>query len=362
VVILISVIVVAVAFTLFRVNVTHYIKEDARQEQDANLRVAMATVVRDLRMAGNGFALLGPPNRLQFIQAWVPGQEVLKSGHAVYDEDKEGWFIHADEPNPQNRGIRAVFGVDGGEDGPDTLSVFRAEVESGAPVGYLESSFEFGSNILNLSDEFPEGVLHRGDILVLVDRDQAALVEIAPGSAVGAELPPAKIVTVQLGGRFTPMSAEGLAPFPPGTSVFNLRNVTFVTYYIGEDANDLDDQGRPKSCLMADYHDLDINDGRPVPVASNIEDFQVFYFYDNEEVAPAAVAGDPAMSSPALDVRTPGFRRVKAVGLGMVARAPRRDRNANSQPRPALFNREAGTVADEYTRNMLTEIVHLRNF
>ena len=373
VVVLVSVIVMAVAFTLFRVNLTYYVKEDARLEQDQNLRLAMAAVTRDLRMAGNGYALLGPSGRLQFIQAHVPSRERLNSGQWEIDPTS-GWFFHADEAGePDFQGIRAVFGVDGGKNGPDTLSIFRAEVEAGAPVGTLASDFNFDNYNLSLAEAFPDDALESGDIVALASGDQAALAEIDG-------LISDRSVRINYGGRFTPPVYTGLASsFPAGTSVFNLRDVVFVTYYLA-DAEKPDEPCRAprRPCnLMADYHELDPDTGQHlrVPVASNIEDFQVYYFIDDDgakpptksEVNPADFVKNPQyMTSKALDIREESKRRVKAVGVGLVARSPRPEANARPQNRGAFFNRDSGAVLkeepDRFTRSVMTEIVRLRNY
>ena len=370
VVILISVIVVAVAFTLFRVNVTYYLKEDARLEQDQNLRVALSTIARDVRMAGNGYALLGAPNRLQFVQAWVPSQERLDGSGRAIQTGPAGWFSHADTAAesaiaaPDQLGARAIFGVDGGKDGPDTLTIFRAEVESGAPLGHLRSPYDFSDGRLFFNENFQEGVVREKDILVLVNDDRAVLAEVwaVPAAA------PMNYVDINRGGRFTPPDS-GAFDFPAGADVYNLRDVVFVTYF-------LDEENRQ---LMADYHDLDEN-GRPlgpVVVAVNIEDFQVYYCFNDEVVNfepgldPDSVIDlsiDPVINSDKLDVRNAGgvdrINRVKAVVLGLMARAGegRDDRSAQPRPRPAFFNRAEGTEADRFTRNILTEIIYLRNY
>ena len=367
VVVLISVIVVAVAFTLYRVNVTYYLKEDARLEQDQNLRVALSTVARDVRMAGNGYALLGPPNRLQFIQVYVPSQERLGSGgRAVQQASLEGWFSHADTAAetaiaaPDQLGARAIFGVDGGADGPDTLTIFRAEVESGAPLGHLSGAYDFSAARLFFSDNFQEGVVRDKDILVLVNDNLAALAEVDSVPAAA----PFNWVDIKLGGRFTP-PGSGAFSFPAGATVYNLRDVVFVTYF-------LDEENRQ---LMADHHDLDEsgNPIGPVVVATNIEDFQVYYCFNDEVVNldPAFdsdnvidLALTPEINSTKLDVRGAGtVHRVNTVVLGLMARAGegRDDRSARPGPRPAFFNREEGDVADRFTRNTLTEIINLRN-
>jgi hypothetical protein len=255
--------------------------------------------------------------------------------------------------------------MDGGEDGPDTLSIFRAELESGAPLGRLSTGYDYSGD-LDLADEYHVDILSEGDILALVQGDRAALIEAGPLVADKRK------VLVNYNGRFTPPSGTG-SSFPAGTVVFNLRDVVFVTYFIascddpeekfiGPCSGGSNNPNQP--CLWADYHDIGLDADGLVRMASNIEDFQVFYYFNNDDVDPTALGNDPGMSSRALDVRSPGLKRVKAVGLGMIARSFRPDREAAPSPCPDLFNRKAKgeAVRDQYPRNSLAEIVYLRNF
>jgi hypothetical protein len=352
VVVLIATLAVTTAFTLYRVTAGHYVKEDARLEQNQNLRVALQTLARDVRMAGNGLALLGP--QVQLIQAYVPGLEKLSSSGAAERKTTPGWFAHADiSPAAASgeTGIRAIFGVDGGADHPDTLTIFRAEVESGHPIGRLAADYEPGptsAGRLLLKEPYPDEILRDHDIIALVNGTEAVILEIGDLPAA-----PAANLPINLGGRFTsPLGPPRV--FPQGSHVYNLRDATLATYYVDQ----------PKNNLMVDYHDVTLADPDdpslkgPVTVASDIEDLQVFYYYDQEEVDPSRVGGTPDLSSAALK----SGRRVRAVALALTARSARGDGQGARYRSPTLFNHAAGGSADDHPRTILTETIFLRNF
>ena len=354
VVVLISVFIGGVALIIYRANVSYYLKADARLEQSQNLRSAMYSIARDVRMAGNGLVLLGP--QVSLIQAYVPGQETLVGGKSVRS-DTPGWFRHADIDSSDSSdqwGIRAIFGVDGGEDEPDTITVFRAEVESGAAVGQVDSggySPLSDPEKINLKASFPNGMLRNNDILAIVNGSQAALFEVNPGSAEpGQPLPSSQTIPIKLNGRFTPPGNSVLS-FPAGSTVYNLRDVVLVTYYVDQENN----------VLLADYHDVSLDDPNnaatgAVVVANNIEDLQIFYYYEPTPVNLTVLNTDPIISSGALQ-----SARVTAVAIGLTARSSYGEFRDKSQKRPALFNHKEGSKTDNNVRASLTEVIFLRN-
>lgn len=358
IVIAVSTVVAAVAFTVYRLNVESYLKEDARLEKDQNLRVALFSIARDVRMAGNGFVLMNP--QTQLVQVYVPSMETIDSGGKSEMVVSDGWFWHADaeQSNEDERGARAVFGVDGGANRPDTLTVFRAEVESASPIAQVGSSgYSPGTDggTITLQGSFPDDTVRNKDIIALVSGRQIALMEVsASGKADGEMLDSAASLPVKLGGRFTAPAAAAL-DFDSGSNIYNLRDVVFVTYYVDESTNS----------LMADYHDVsmtspDNSSKGTVVVANNIEDMQVFYYFTDpvvdDVVTMDSVDQDPGINSAVLDAR-----RVKAVAIGLVARSPNDDAQSAIYKRPALFNRIEGTAADAHPRSVMTEIVFLRN-
>ena len=349
VVILISVVVIAVAFTLYRVTATYYVREDAHIEQMQNLRVALYSIARDVRMAGNSSFVLGADVRT--VNAYVPGMEVIQDGQAVRKAG-ENWFSHADT---DELGARPIFGVDGGQNGPDTLTIFRTSTESGAPVGYLAQPYSNANRIV-LQENFVEGTLEPGDIIALVNNGRAVILEVADADFTNTT------INIQSPGRFTsgdvPTGAAG--SFVAGSAVYNLRDVTLVTYYLDTENNN----------LMADYHDsaVGVADGQAgtAIVATNIEDFQVFYYFPTETVEtspPATLPNNHQVTSAKLDNVLAVGPKVLAVNLALVARSPYGDGQGNRYGRPALFNRLAAPEAenDNHPRSILTETIYLRN-
>jgi len=335
VVVLVAFIVVCTALTLYRAKVTYHLRESARLAREQNLRAALTFVARDIRMAGNGFAIVAPG---QQIQLYVPKNDLA-------GREDDGWFRYADD---MKWGARPIFGVDGEGDGEgesDTLTIFRSEIEITTPLGFLASPYTYtDGEYLHLKTAIPEGTLRYGDILALVSDNLTALAEVGSGNEdqLGKDVPPLSSVPINLGGHFTPPLGS-LTPVPPGyteipqgSKVYNLRVVTFVTYYLDN------------HLLMADYHDQ----GGPVEVASNIDDFQVCYYFDD----------DPTLDhcEHDLDVGDSG-RQVKSVALGLMARSPLSN-SREAAPRPKLFNRDDPGPPDKYPRSSQTEIIHLRNF
>lgn len=354
IVILISVIVVGAAITAYKVNITYYLKTDALLTRNQNLRTAMYAITRDVRMAGNSLILMGP--RIKMIHAYVPGQEVLDISGKPVRSNVAGWFKHADISSsaPADEfGARAVFGVDGGENDPDTLTIFRAEVEYGAPLGQISATVASSDTVeIILKSAFPDGMLRANDMVVLVDGETATLLETSGGMLEpGTAIPSATSFSVKLKGRFTPPDASAIN-FTEGASIYNLRDVIMVTYYIDQQNNR----------LMADYHDVNVTDpvsGQPSPVvvADNIEDMQIFYFYNTQAVDLKNTGNSPNISSAALQTN-----RVRTVAIGLTACSDYGSAaDGKNQKRPALFNHKEGTIIDRKYRSTMIELVYLRN-
>jgi hypothetical protein len=356
----ISLIVAGVAFSIYRLNASAYLREDAYLQQYQNLRVALYTIGRDVRMAGNGFSLLGPD--LKLMQAWTPSLEKVKSGGNPPTQmvSDSGWFRNSDVvgSNPDDFGVRAIFGVDGGADYPDTLTIFRSEVESGNPLARVKS---VSGNTLTLDAPILQEALKSGDIIAIGSGTKGVVLQTGTISFSGGSTDEIPIVS---GGRFTaPSGSFAPTDFPVvGSYVYNFRDIGIVTYYVDTVNN----------TLMAAYHDTsrdsyDDSAGTSAIVASNIEDLQVYYHFDNKPACfsyPPAdpddecgiITDDPTISSNALN-----NRRVKAVSVGLTARSPYGN-GPLTHSRPALFNRKAGTDFDNRQRNVLIETVYLRNF
>jgi hypothetical protein len=344
----ISLIVTGVAFSLYRLNASYYLREDAYLQQYQNLRVALYTIGRDVRMAGNGFALLGP--ELKRMQAYSNSRETLKSSGSSPPSEMtavDAWFQLPDGTG--DLGVRAIFGVDGGETDPDTLTVFRSEVESGNPLARVKS---LTGNRITLDTPVLKEAIKSGDIIAIGSGSTGVVLRAGTITFSGDSTTEIPIETDPEENRFTAPSPYFPTDFPTeGAYVYNFRNVGIITYYVDKTTNS----------LMAAYHDstrhnFDDAAGTSAIVASNIEDLQVYYYLDNEPVDFTKTSTTPDLSASKLNTR-----RVKAVSVGLEARSPYGDGPANKR-RPALFNRAAGTDIDNRMRSVLIETVYLRNF
>ena len=337
IVLVISVLVLGAAVTLYQINARVYVQQDSMLEQNQNLRVGMYTAARDVRMAGNSFPLLG----LDITHIQVAGTDGK-------------WFKY---PGASKYGVRGIYGVDGGAGGTDSLTIFRADVESGSPVGQLAADANPNNslNSLTLQDIFKYNTLQPGDIIALVNGNQAAILQVSTNpdhfpKKDGSGAVSGETNIIQLGKtRFAPKeSIPGFSGFPVGAYVYNLRDVTFVTYSVDDNYN-----------LVADYHDsrvTDFDSGESVIVATNIEDFQVRYIFNGEEIGPLEGADffdENRLSSDSW---------VVAVNLAMVARSAMDDGSRKNRPPQLLFNHAYTGGGDGYQRRVLTETVFLRNF
>ena len=337
IVLVISVLVLGAAVTLYQVNARVYVQQDSMLEQNQNLRVGLYTVARDIRMAGNSFPLLG----LDITHIQVAGTDGK-------------WFKY---DGAAEYGVRPIWGEDGGPDGTDCLTIFRADAESGSPVGQLAAdvSPNGSQDSLALQDDFKYNTLQPGDIIALVNGGQAAILQVSANpdhfpKKNGSDQITGETNIIRLGNtRFVPgESLPNALSFPAGTYVYNLRDVTFVTYSIDDKFN-----------LVADYHDAGVakfDSEQSVIVATNIEDFQVKYILNGEEIGP--LKGYDSLAPGQLDADS----RVVAVNLGMVARSSINDGSRKNRPPELLFNHAYSGTGDGYPRRVLVETVFLRNF
>lgn len=347
---LIMIVVTSAALSLFRVAATHEKRQQEVITQTQNLRAALYAVSRDIRMAGNGLPMLGA----RYIHIYVDPSLANKD----IQRESRGWFTYAKTGTGENpHGIWPVFGTNSNTDRTksDSLTIFRAELESTFPLGRLDQPFTPGTSdklVLKSSDKkvIYDEHFTNGEMLGIASGTTAVIVQ---GSVTNAKKGD-EVTSFGLGTRFKP--AENLPDgftFPAGSFVYNLRDVTFVTYYVDT----------TNHRLMADYHDAtvvdedadDANKKHLVTVADNIEDFQVAYFFfppgGGELVQDADINWD------LLDAGNV----VQAVQLAMVSRS----RNASLlNPNGEAVEIMGHKVQDEkgFSRQVLSEVITLRNF
>lgn len=360
---LIMIVVTGAAFTLFRLTATTEKHQQDVLTQTQNLRAALYAVSRDIRMAGSGLPMVGAP----VLQIYVDGD--LYDADTQDDGGKNGnWFMYKGETE---YGVRAIFGSNSYNYATpeeqlksDSLTIFRAELESTAALGVLGDDFTPGiSTVVKLKDKIIEGTtFSSGDILAIADGSTAVIVQARLDSGADDD-------TLRLGPRFNPgkelPDSVGLRSFPAGSQVYNLRDITFVTYYVDT----------TNHRLMANYHDIalvdkdadDLDKKHLVTVADNIEDFQVSYYF--------SVASSVELDqNPDINLkRLNDGDVVKAVEMAMVSRSKNRsDLSADASSVEVLGHLDdpgKGKIAshraeDEkgYSRRVMSEIVQLRNF
>lgn len=230
VVVVVMVIVVAAALSIFNLGSRHEARQQEIVIQLQNLRAALYTVGRDVRMAGSGMRLTGASNYHIFVNPDVAGPEAKDGG---------GWFAYADAG--ETRVVR-IMGTDSGSLSPgdaeinnrageaDTLTIMRFEVESPTEVGRLSSSFTPGAagQQINLQTGVIEGQdIEDGDMVAVTNGNIAVIVQASIGSLGSATY------TLEIGDRFRPDNTlpSGYT-FPEGSYVYNLRDITFVTYFV----------------------------------------------------------------------------------------------------------------------------------
>ncbi|MDR2142434.1 MAG: hypothetical protein LBR11_11740 [Deltaproteobacteria bacterium] len=340
VVLTVSIIVAAVAVSLYLINGNYYLQSEDEILLQQNLRGAMYTLTRDLRMAGVGMFILGPG--VSRVQAYVPFKPSRVCGQP-FVADKIDWFYNCDSSSL--KGARAIFGEDGGRENSDIVTVFLSEPEFSGQVGEVAA---LSGNELSLVSGVDERAIFPGDILAAVKGESTVIFETLDLQKSAGQI---QKIELKLKGRFT--SPEGVpAGFPiVGALLYNLKNVTLVSYYVDE----------AKNQLMAVYHDQKaMANGEevslPIPVADHIEDLQVYYYFGSEKVDYVRLTQDPAIGEAKLSQSA-----VRAVTVGLTGKSLRKV-NRISQSRPALFNRAAGSKKDNYNRGSLVSTINLRNY
>ncbi|MDR1084341.1 MAG: prepilin-type N-terminal cleavage/methylation domain-containing protein [Deltaproteobacteria bacterium] len=341
VVMAIGAIVAGVAFSIYRLNARYSLQSESEVRRQQNLRSALYMLARDLRMAGNGFSVLG--YGIKTIQAYVPFSPLRSCGTKPVVADQLDWFHYCDRSSP--KGIRAIFGEDGGPVRSDLMTVFRAAPEFSATLGEVT---QLNNNEIVLKEAVDPRAVLDGDILSMVNGSRAVLMEADHVSKAAGMV---KSIYINKTGRYT---GPDVVPsgFPvEGSYLFNLKDVSLVTYYVDEDKNQLvsvrhDQQAIPPGA----------RESPATVVADNIEDLEFYYYFANESIDMSRINLAPSISSARLDQAD-----IQAVTVGLTAKADIKY-SRFGQSRPAMFNRQAGIALDTFSRNSLVATVQVRNF
>ncbi len=336
IVLLVSVIVLGAALTMYQVSARYYVVQDALLEQQQNLRSALYLIGRDVRMSGNGLHLMNVNKVGIYIDDAAFGEGM---GGA-------GWFRYRQGGAP---GVRPIFGEDGtAENKSDALTIFHTDMESANPLGTLAMPYNAGSTRFVLTERLLEEALNDGDMVAVSGGGEVVIFE-ADEVSYGADS------SFAAGDRFRPRGVS----FPEGASVHRLRDVTLVRYYLGKNNK-----------LMANYYDFTggsgVSDslygetGGPQILADDIEDFQVQYIMDQQ------AAGANLSELEALDEISEAFldsgRSVRAVKIAIVSKS-RVANESTAAGRPlSVFNHTVDGKPDGFLRRILTDTIYLRNF
>ena len=370
-VVVIMTIVTGAAFTLFQIGARHEARQQDTLSQTMNLRGALHTMARDVRMAGNGLVVTGVDRFDIFVH------QDFADPHAHHNS--HGWFRHR---GADKHGVRAIFGIAGvnpnnpsatlepNQPGfPDALTIFRAAHENPLPIGKLLYSFTPGTGAsFILQDNVTEGEeIADGDMVALVNDSSRAVIlqaSLATGAATS---------TITVGDRFKPDAPLPGLNFPAGSRVFNLRDVSFVTYYI--------ERGADFNRLMANHHyDIhpDAADRGLSVVAGHIDNMKVAYRLMNpdESAGPTLPSGVGASPIDPIEGLTRTINEgvldddestVCMASLSLLSRSSRPSHMGGTGEDFCWPGGGGGTTGcytppnDGHTRRMMIENINLRN-
>jgi type IV pilus assembly protein PilW len=297
-------IVLTVMFTMFRTSQRSYVLQDYVAEMQQNLRVAMYSVSRDLRMAGCG---------INILSNLVPTVEVYSDGEATW------------------RNLQGITATNS-TTGPDQIELFIGDIQSGEYDATITKAMPDASAELEVDTvaNFKEK-----DCVIISNGINAALFVVTTVENAPAKLqhdtteilnPPAAFKAFPHGGGFF-----------QGSRLYNFGNGRWVTYYI----DTATDTAHPR--LMANLHD----NNPAVVVAENIEDMQFHYF-----MADGSDTDNPAGNE----------NDIRAIRVTFCSRTDAVDRDANVFRPVTIEDHNPGAVPpDGYRRRLLSTVIKVRN-
>jgi hypothetical protein len=325
-VIFLGLLLLSMVFMLYNNSSRSYIRQEAILEQTLNLRGGLANLSRQIRMAGNGYTLLGL-DQASRVQIYTKNE----------DGDPVDWFKY---PGEAASGVRPIWGVDGGDDGPDSITVFALAPDFATPLGTLSADFTATHSVLRLTEtiELPAGLdaeeaLRPGDWLALVPPTGDPILVESDGDGSDLTSIPIKDLPNSL--------PNGLARIEQGAKVFNVKSASLRTFAVDPDSLSL--------LMDSDQVTGDL-------MAENIEDLQVAYCLD------PADPGDFSTYVHDLGAQNLTAHPVRTVRLLMVSRASRPDPYRGTYQPINAFNRTVVRPPDPHIRRFLENTVQLRNY
>jgi len=347
VVLVLTTVVGGAALSLYLTSVRQSMQQQTLLDQDQNLRAALYTMTRDVRMAGNGLRFIGNEKVQIYIDPSLTDPNI---------QEGSGWFQYKGAAEP---GVRAAFGHNGNVSdvtgGTDTLTIFYSGNEGSLALGSLSQGYTPGDTSIFLRGGIGADTLTEGDMISITSGALSVILQVKSFSVGASE------TEIVIGERFKPGAPlPGGIALDEGSQVMNLREVTFVTYYV-----DTVDRR-----LMASYMNMDISNvddfddasRHAVMVAENIEDMQIAYYMNSTAVPP-----DPPRDTITEGDFT-GSSWVKGISVSLVARAANKV-EASQKAGPIKQVRDhviAGPSdpqpIDGYFRRVLTEDINMRNY
>lgn len=349
---LVGLMVLAAAVAMNNMASRSVIRQEQSMNQTQNLRACLLAIARDVRAAGSGYGIFGDGKvrRVHF-----------------YDTAAGAWFKHE---GYSRDGAFPIYGENGGSSGADSLTVVYLTPEYGTMLGNLSAPLAAGANkivtrapIDNIGNEDDIGAIRPGDynsgamrheliakgdkLVVVSPAGEAVVVEFDGGLGSGSGS--GNIWDMNYDIKQLPSNLPAGASFPAGSEVYNMKSLKAVTYFVKDDY------------LMARYHGLDLgeeSDGSDeYMVSSGIEDMQVYYYQDGQDIS-SLTAGTHDLSSLGNLEDNP----VTAVRIALVSKSDGPDINGRTySPVVPLFDHTTAGPADGHHRRVLSETIVLRN-
>lgn len=306
-------IVLTAAFATFNFQKQSYTTQTRVAEMQQNLRAAMDTLLRDLRMGGYGLN----------SNINVPLSVVGGTGTSTII-------------------MRGFQGADGGSSAPDGIYILYAyDMDNTVPAmqpTLTTASVTAGNGGVTASVTLGTGVGNRfsvDDLVLLNNGTTADLYQVTSGD----------------NGSVTFASSRTINAFGHGGNVYDVGSkvsrARFVRYFI-----DGTDAAHPR--LMVTRLPGSVSQ----PVADDIEDLQFVYGIASSNDNALVSSTVNALSSDASS--DPDRQRIRRINLSIVARTGVYEKGWHGQ-RPTLGNRSAGSV-DQYRRRILNNMtVDIRN-
>jgi type II secretory pathway pseudopilin PulG len=316
----------SMVFLLYNNSSRSYIRQEAVMEQILNLRGGLSGISRQVRMAGNGFALLGR-NQNQVIHLYTKDEE----GKAV------SWFKY---PGAAQYGAKPIYGVDGGESGTDSITVFSLAPDFATPLGTLAAPVTASSvyitldNVLVIPTELNKAeVLKAGNYLALVPPTGEPILVEAQSDATN-------LSRIDIKKMPSPLP-NSISAIPEGSQVFNVKSVSLRTFRIDATEN---------------YLLMDSNEVTGDLMAESIEDLEVAYCLGADDPS------DLTKYVYDLDGQDLLARPVKAVRLVLVSRSPTPDPYKGQFSGIPALNHTVVAGNDGRPRRFFENTVQLRNY